>query len=303
MAEIGQIRESRPTPLVKRWKPTVQEPVERSKSVSGIPRAKLRDNDWNVNDKSISLEEETRMKTAQEIEQIRKERAEAMETDLCNISENKEMQLRKQTEEEIQEIIATRTKTTDEEVEIGRTNEKEVKQRTRRELEQVKQSRKDAPKQEDNIKKVLKTVSDAELKEVKTARLQTDKKESKVIKSKSSDAQKERAKELEAVKVAREGNTAVEDDKKQGKFSELRKEKQKEQEAVKVSKITPADMVDSNTKESTTTKNGSVKNAAIIEKPSNAERPKKVTALSLTHSECISKSLETKFIFRFLIIN
>ena len=67
--ELNEIREARPTPLSKRWKPKQYQkslPAERSKSAHVLQRAKLSDDSW-VLEKSESRMEEERNKALQEL--------------------------------------------------------------------------------------------------------------------------------------------------------------------------------------------------------------------------------------------
>ena len=93
--ELNEIREARPTPLAKRWKPKQYQkankmiyiysipnynssPPERSKSAHVLQRAKLADNSWVV-EKSESRMEEERRKAMQELEFVKKVRMESLE--------------------------------------------------------------------------------------------------------------------------------------------------------------------------------------------------------------------------------
>ena len=79
--ELNEIRESRPTPLTKRWKPKQyqkSQPAERSKSAHVLQRAKLSDNSW-VLEKSESRMEEERKKALHELEFVKKARMESLE--------------------------------------------------------------------------------------------------------------------------------------------------------------------------------------------------------------------------------
>ena len=101
--ELNEIREARPTPLAKRWKPkqyqkvdmTISvmlafnfhlQPTERSKSAHVLQRVKLADNSWVV-EKSESRMEDERRKTMQELELVKKVRMESLE-----VIENAEME-------------------------------------------------------------------------------------------------------------------------------------------------------------------------------------------------------------------
>eukprot|EP00092_Neocalanus_flemingeri_P026088 GFUD01028274.1.p1 GENE.GFUD01028274.1~~GFUD01028274.1.p1 ORF type:complete len:865 (+),score=347.60 GFUD01028274.1:153-2747(+) len=107
--ELNEIREARPTPLSKRWKPKqYQKPAERSKSAHVLQRVKLEDNSWVV-EKSESRLEEERRKALQELEFVKKARMESLE-----VIENLEVdrpssRLKFETMKELEEVKKTRT--------------------------------------------------------------------------------------------------------------------------------------------------------------------------------------------------
>jgi len=76
--ELDEIREARPTPLVKRWNPKpYKKPSERSQSAHVPHRATLSDSSW-VLEKSESRMEDERKKALDELEFIKKMRLESL---------------------------------------------------------------------------------------------------------------------------------------------------------------------------------------------------------------------------------
>lgn len=138
--EIEQIRESRPTPVTKRWRPTERETNgsegRRSKSMSSVPRAKLMaDNDW-MRSSTSSQEVERRMETTLEIEQIKKARALGLENleDEENANRDKLLQLKLDTSKELEEIKHVRAKAIEEQEEALEKARKESVNRRAKEL-------------------------------------------------------------------------------------------------------------------------------------------------------------------------
>jgi len=112
--ELNEIRESRPTPLTKRWKPKQyqkSQPAERSKSAHVLQRAKLSDNSW-VLEKSESRMEEERKKALHELEFVKKARMESLEVienaESDRPSSRQEMKSRYETMRELEEVKKTR---------------------------------------------------------------------------------------------------------------------------------------------------------------------------------------------------
>jgi len=107
--ELNEIRESRPTPLTKRWKPKpYQKPAERSQSAHVPHRATLSDNSW-VLEKSESRMEEERKKALDELEFVKKVRMETLE-----VVENNEIERpssRFETMKELEELKKSRSET------------------------------------------------------------------------------------------------------------------------------------------------------------------------------------------------
>lgn len=138
--EIEQIRESRPTPLNKRWRPTEREANgsdgRRSKSMSSVPRAKLMsDNDWMRNSTS-SHEVERRMETTLEIEEIKKARALGLDNLDAedNAQRDKLLLLKLDTTKELEEIKHVRAKAMEEQEEALEKARKESVNRRAKEL-------------------------------------------------------------------------------------------------------------------------------------------------------------------------
>merc|ERR1719483_318982 len=111
--ELNEIRESRPTPLAKRWKPKqYQKSSERSQSAHPLQRAKLPDNSWVV-EKSESRLEEEKKKALNELELVKKARMETLEviesSEVERSSSRPEMQAKFETRKELEEIKKVRT--------------------------------------------------------------------------------------------------------------------------------------------------------------------------------------------------
>jgi len=76
--ELSEIREARPTPVIKRWKPKVYEKAkERSVSEHVLQRCKMPDNSW-VREKSESYLNEEKKKALEELEFVKRSRLESL---------------------------------------------------------------------------------------------------------------------------------------------------------------------------------------------------------------------------------
>merc|ERR1712223_269335 len=79
--ELEEIRDSRPTPVTKRWRPpqqTRETGAARSQSAHSLRRTRLPDDAWVV-ERSASRLEEERLKAVQELEEVKKARQETLE--------------------------------------------------------------------------------------------------------------------------------------------------------------------------------------------------------------------------------
>jgi len=111
--ELRQIRDSRTTPLTKRWKPK-QYKQERSKSAHVLQRAKLPDDSW-LKEKSNTRLEEDRMNVREEIELIKKSRIKTLEI-IDNLenerpSSRQEQENKSETLKELEEVRKARMNT------------------------------------------------------------------------------------------------------------------------------------------------------------------------------------------------
>jgi len=76
--ELNEIRDARPTPVIKRWKPKVYEKAkERSVSEHVLQRCKMPDNSW-VREKSESYLNEEKRKALEELEFVKRSRLESL---------------------------------------------------------------------------------------------------------------------------------------------------------------------------------------------------------------------------------
>merc|ERR1711971_1499098 len=79
--ELDEIRDSRPTPIAKRWRPAQQNresAAARSQSAHSLRRTRLPDDAWVV-ERSASRLEEERLKAVQELEEVKRARQETLE--------------------------------------------------------------------------------------------------------------------------------------------------------------------------------------------------------------------------------
>merc|ERR1712172_213185 len=79
--ELDEIRDSRPTPIAKRWRPAQQNResvAARSQSAHSLRRTRLPDDAWVV-ERSASRLEEERLKAVQELEEVKRARQETLE--------------------------------------------------------------------------------------------------------------------------------------------------------------------------------------------------------------------------------
>jgi len=79
--ELEEIRDSRPTPVTKRWRPAQQNresAAARSQSAHSLRRTRLPDDAWVV-ERSASRLEEERLKAVQELEEVKRARQETLE--------------------------------------------------------------------------------------------------------------------------------------------------------------------------------------------------------------------------------
>merc|ERR1711971_42776 len=79
--ELDEIRDSRPTPIAKRWRPAQQNresAAARSQSAHSLRRTRLPDDAWVV-ERSASRLDEERLKAVQELEEVKRARQETLE--------------------------------------------------------------------------------------------------------------------------------------------------------------------------------------------------------------------------------
>merc|ERR1711971_1438591 len=79
--ELDEIRDSRPTPIAKRWRPAQQNResvAARSQSAHSLRRTRLPDDAWVV-ERSASRLDEERLKAVQELEEVKRARQETLE--------------------------------------------------------------------------------------------------------------------------------------------------------------------------------------------------------------------------------
>jgi len=112
--ELSDLRENRPTTIAKRWRPKLDakgQTDERSRSAHALQRIKLPDDCW-VMERSASRLEEERQKAVQELEQVKKARAETLEImereELERPSSRAEIETRAQSLRELEEVKRAR---------------------------------------------------------------------------------------------------------------------------------------------------------------------------------------------------
>merc|ERR1719347_965798 len=91
--ELTELRESRPTPVARRWRPKTakkEEPVERSKSAHVLHRVRLPDDSWVMERSSSRLEEERRkaVEELQEVKRVRTMSSESQQSALSKVEDN-----------------------------------------------------------------------------------------------------------------------------------------------------------------------------------------------------------------------
>merc|ERR1712126_338741 len=121
--ELSSIRDTRPTPVTKRWKHAKKEtPPVRSKSAHVLNRARLPDNSW-VLEKNQSVEEERR-KTTMELEMVKRAREEFEAENIYDFTTIRAEERRKEALQELEEVRHIRKNKHDETDSEPRLNER-----------------------------------------------------------------------------------------------------------------------------------------------------------------------------------
>merc|ERR1719402_81673 len=118
--ELNEIRDTRPTPIAKRWRPQqegkttslqVVQP-QRSRSAHSLTRVRLPDDCW-VMERSASRLEEERQKAVQELEEVKLARLQTLEViesgELERPSSRAEVETRAQALRELEEVKRVRS--------------------------------------------------------------------------------------------------------------------------------------------------------------------------------------------------